>query len=129
MKSKIAFTLMRILLGLVFLLFGIGKFQNDIWAQTIKTMAILQKLPWDINVSLFLIGTSEVLIGAALIGGIFTRLFAGLAALELIVILIFLKFQEVRDIGLFGAALYMALAKVDSFNIIGLWKKREELKR
>lgn len=125
MKGKVVFSIMRILLGIVFLSFGIGKFQNDIWAQTIKTMDLFLKLPWDVNLSVLLIGVSEVVAGSALIIGIFTRFFSAIAALELLGILILLKFAEVRDIGLLGAALYMAVVNDDSFGIHRLFQKKE----
>ena len=117
---------MRICLGVVFLLFGIGKFQNDIWAQTISTMDFFLKLPWGVNLSIFLIGVSEVLTGACLILGLFTRFFASLAALQLAGILILLKFGEIRDIGLLGAAIYMAIVKEDFFGIGWFWRKQKK---
>jgi uncharacterized membrane protein YphA (DoxX/SURF4 family) len=117
MKDKIAFTVLRVSLGAVFLVFGIGKFQDDIWAQTIKSMEIFQGLPWDVGITVFIIGISEAVTGAFLILGIFTRIFAAIASLQLVVILILLQFQEIRDIGLLGAAIYMALAKNESYGL------------
>jgi len=107
--------ILRASLGVVFLLFGIGKFQNDIWAQTIRGMSFFLKLPWNINISIFLIGMSEVEIGLALICGLFTRFFAALAALELLGILILLRFAEARDIGLLGMAVYLAMVRNNGF--------------
>ena len=115
MKDKIAFTILRVSLGAVFLIFGIGKFQDDIWAQTIKSMEVFQGLPWDVGITVFLIGVSEVVTGTFLILGVFTRLFSAIASLQLIVILVLLQFQEIRDIGLLGIAIYMALAKDESY--------------
>ena len=82
------------------------------------------KLPWDVNISVILIGTMETITGLALIAGLFTRFFAGLAALQLISILILLKFEETRDIGLLGAAIYMMIDKNDSFSLDGLLKNK-----
>jgi len=114
---------MRISLGIVFLIFGIGKFRNDIWAETIKGMDFFLKLPWNVNISVYLIGVLEVLTGAALIIGLFTRFFAAVAAAQLMGILILLKFQETRDIGLLGMAIYMTMVSDDSFAIDRLWRK------
>lgn len=36
MKNKLAFLIIRVSLGIVFLIFGIGKFKNDIWAEAGK---------------------------------------------------------------------------------------------
>lgn len=123
MKNKIGFLIMRLGLGTVFLLFGIGKFQNDIWAQTIKGMDFFLRLPWKADISVFLIGIVETLTGLALIFGIFRRFFSTLAAAQLLGILTLLKFQETRDIGLLAAAICLVLAKEDYFSLGWLWKK------
>ncbi|MCK5013750.1 MAG: DoxX family protein [Candidatus Omnitrophica bacterium] len=115
MKDKIVFTILRVSLGAVFLIFGIGKFQDDIWAQTIKSMEIFQGLPWDVGITVFFIGVSEVVTGTFLILGVFTRIFSAIAGLQLVVILALLQFQEIRDIGLLGIAIYMAFVKDESF--------------
>ena len=117
MLQKIAFLIMRVSIGLVFLLFGIGKLNNDIWAQTIKTMDIFVHLPWDVNYTVILIGISEIITGVCLISGLFTRIFAAIAALQLAMILVLLKFEETRDFGLLGAAVYMSLVKNESWGV------------
>lgn len=123
MKNKIAFLAMRVSLGMVFLIFGIGKFKNDIWAETIKNMDFFIRLPWDVNISVTLIGITEILTGAALMIGLFTRFFAVVAAAQLIGILFLLKFQETRDIGILGMAIYMAIVGNDAFSLDRLWRK------
>jgi len=123
MKRKIAFTILRVTLGAVFLLFGIGKFRNDVWAEAIRHMELFIRLPWDVNISVALIGLSEVITGLFLILGLFARFFAGLASIQLIAILILLNFEESRDIGLLGAAIYMALIEENSFGIDNIRKK------
>ncbi len=115
---------MRVSLGLVFLIFGIGKFKNDIWAETIKTMDFFLRLPWNVNISVLLIGIIEILTGAALIIGLFTRFFAAMAAAQLMWILSLLNFQETRDIGLLGMAIYMTIVDNDAFAIGWLWRKQ-----
>lgn len=126
MRKRIAYFLARISVGLVFLLFGMGKFQNDIWAQTIKNMAFFKAFPWDPNLSVFLIGVVEIVTATALIFGLFTRFFAGLAALQLAAILILLQFQQIRDIGLLGICLFLMLTKDKSFSLGNfLWTSGE----
>lgn len=125
MKRSIAFFFLRVGLGIVFLLFGIGKFQNDIWAQTIRTMNFFLRLPWDVGISVILVGMIEIAIGVALIIGLFTRFFAGLAVVQLTGILVLLKFEEIRDIGLLGAAVYIALVKDESLGIGWFWRKEK----
>ncbi len=126
LKNNSAFFIMRVSLGVIFLAFGIGKFQNDIWAETIKGMGFFQNLPWNVNLSVVLIGTMEVLTGVAFIIGLFTRFFAALAAVQLAGILILLKFQEIRDIGLLAMAVYMAIVDNPVFAIDRLWRKNKE---
>lgn len=123
MIEKITFLIMRISLGVVFLLFGIGKFQNDVWAHTMRHMDFFLKIPLSVDISIVLIGASEIVIGACLITGVFRRFFAGLAAIELLGILVLLNFGEIRDIGLLGLALYLAVAKNDFFSLPSFWKK------
>ncbi len=123
MREKIALTILRIGLGVVFLIFGIGKFRNDLWAQTIRNMDFFLSLPWSVNISIFFIGVLEVLTGISLIIGFFTRFFALLAVLELAGILVLLNFQEVRDIGLMGIAVFFAVKKNDSLGVDYIFKK------
>lgn len=117
MKNKIPFALMRVSLGIVFLIFGIGKFQNDIWAQTMRNMTFFESLPWSTSVSVIGVGILELFVAAGLILGLYTRLFSGLAALQLIAILVLLKFQQLRDIGLLGMAVYLTFAGHDYLGI------------
>lgn len=127
MKNKVAYLVMRVSLGIVFLIFGIGKFRNDIWVETIKAMDFFLRLPWEVNISVALIGITEILTGAALIIGLFTRFFAAIASAQLIGILILLKFQETRDIGLLGMAIYMTIVDKDAFVLdwlLGKMRKR-----
>ena len=114
MRNNIAYLILRAGIGIVFLIFGIGKFRNDIWAETIKNMDFFAKLPWDVNVSVFAVGTLEIVTAAALITGFFTRFFSIIASLELVGILILLNFQETRDVGLLAATIYLALKKDDN---------------
>jgi len=123
MKNKLPLLMLRVSLGLVFLLFGMGKFQNDVWAQTIKAMDFFLKLPWDVSISVLIIGAIEVITGIALILGLFTRFFAALAALQLAGILILLKFGETRDIGLLGLAIFLAFTQNDALGIDRLLAK------
>lgn len=123
MKNRIAFLAMRVSLGIVFLIFGIGKFNNDLWAETIRNMDFFIGLPWNINISVAFIGITEILTGAALIIGLFTRFFAAVAAVQLMGILILFKFQETRDIGLLGMAIYMTVLDSDACAIGRLWRK------
>ena len=111
--KNIGLVILRVALGIVFLLFGIGKFQNDIWAQTIKGMELFQSLPWEADLSVIIIGVIELITAVCLIIGFYTRVFAIVASLQLIGILILLNFQQIRDIGLLGATLYLALAGTD----------------
>ncbi len=129
MKNKIAFLAMRVTLGIVFLIFGIGKFRNDIWVETIRTMDFFIRLPWNVNVSVTLIGITEILTGVALIIGLFTRFFAAVAAAQLAGILILLKLEETRDIGLFGMAIYMTMVNDDYLAIDRFWRKSKGWKK
>jgi cytochrome c oxidase subunit 2 len=117
MLQRISFLIMRISIGLVFLLFGIGKLNNDVWAQTIKTMDIFQHLPWDVNNTVILIGISEITTGICLMTGLYARIFAAVASLQLAMILVLLKFGETRDIGLLGATVYMVFTGQDSWGM------------
>ena len=117
MSVKIAYTVMRLCLGVVFLIFGVGKFQHDYWARTIETMDFFQHFPWPAAVSVILIGATEVATGVLLIVGLFTRMAAALSALQLTGILILLNFSETRDIGLWGTALYLAISAGPSFGL------------
>jgi len=125
MKDKIAVLILRISIGVVFAFFGFRKFQNDIWAQTIKSMDFFQNLPWGEDLSVIIIGLTEVITGVALILGIFTRFFSAIASLQLIGILTLLRFQQIRDVGLLGATIYLSLTKNDTFRLDRFFKAKE----
>lgn len=125
MKKKIAFLLLRVSIGVVFLKFGIGKFQGDYWTRTIKTMEFFQQLPIDVNTTVWIVGIVEVLTGICLITGLFTKIFSALATIQLISILVLLKFSPIRDVGLLGAALYISLVEEKSFGIDYLLNKKK----
>lgn len=109
--------ILRVSLGVVFLIFGVGKFQHDYWARTIESMDVFQRLAWSPQLSVKLIGGLEVATGLALILGLGTRLVSGLAALQLLAILILLQFQEIRDIALLAQAIYLMINKEAAFGI------------
>ena len=123
MLRKIAFIILRVGLGIVFLLFGMNKFRGDIWAQTISNMEFFKHLPWNVNVSICLIGGSEIVVGVLLIAGVFIRFAGIIASAELLAILILLKFSETRDIGLLASAFYIAAAPSDDFGVVWFIKK------
>jgi len=109
MKNKIAFIVLRVSLGAVFLIFGIGKFTGDYWARSMAAMPIVQSMPWPAQYSVWGLGALEALTAFLLISGIWLRPAAIAACLQLVVILIVLQFQEIRDIALLGAAIFLAL--------------------
>jgi uncharacterized membrane protein YphA (DoxX/SURF4 family) len=117
MRNRIALLLLRGSLGVVFLLFGIGKLNNDLWAQTMRSMDSFKGLPWDIQASIIIVGVIEIITGAFLILGFYTRYIAGVAAVLLIAIVWLLQFQELRDWGLLGIALYLTLIKEQTWGI------------
>ena len=123
LRHRVPFVIMRISTGIVFLLFGIGKFQNDIWAETMRSMSVFKALPPSAGFWIIAVGILELAVAAGLILGIFTRWAAGIAALQLIAILILLRFQQTRDFGLLGAALYMMFAGHD-FAGLGMLVRR-----
>jgi len=123
-KEKIGLLLLRISLGVVFLIFGVGKFRGDIWVRTIESMDLFKRLPFSVDIAVFATGVLEVATGCGLILGLFRRWFSVLAALQLTAILFLLQFQEVRDLGLLGAAVYMALIKRDSWGIDYFFRRK-----
>ena len=88
-------------------------------------MDFFTRLPWNVNISVVLVGITEILTGVALIIGLFTRFFAAVAAAQLIGILILLKFEETRDIGLLGMAIYMTIVNDDYLAIGRFWRKNK----
>ena len=123
MKKPVSSFILRIGLGLIFLFFGIGKFQNDIWAETMKNMPIFSLIPLNINTIVTIDGVIEVLTGIFLILGIFTRMTALIASLQLAAILFLLKFEETRDIGLLAMAISLTITGSNFLSIDNLINK------
>src|SRR3989344_4080359 len=101
--------LLRLGLGVVFLGFGIGKFTGDIWAESMRQMVLVQKFPGGADLAILVVGGIEVVIALLLVLGLFARVVAAVAALELVVILVLLRFGEGRDVGLLAGALSLVL--------------------
>jgi uncharacterized membrane protein YphA (DoxX/SURF4 family) len=101
--------ILRLGLGIVFLFFGIGKLRQDVWFHTIKNMQVFGFFGGGIEYFIYLIGLVEILIALFLIIGKYIRFFSALAALHILVILILIKFGEIRDVGLLAMAVYLAL--------------------
>ena len=100
---------LRLGLGIVFLIFGIGKLRQDIWFATMKSMHMFSMFGSQINYFIYFVGIVEIVIGISLVMGLFTRFFALLAALELVSILILASFWKIRDIALLAAAISLII--------------------
>ena len=125
--NPLSFLILRLGLGVVFLVFGIGKFQADQWVQTIHSMEFFSHLPWSVDTSVVLIGVFEIFTGLALILGFFCRFFALIASCQLVLILVFLSIygiQEIRDIGLLAGTLVLFLTKEDFLSLDAFFKSR-----
>ncbi len=123
--EKYAPLIIRTGLGVVFFLFGIDKFIHPMnWAGYIP--------PWmpmlfSKEMFIFLLGIVETAIGTGVFFGIFTRFFAGIAALMLLPIMYSLGFNElsIRDFALFCMALAMFLRRSTPYAIENRWKRKE----
>ena len=105
-KEEIGLLFLRLGLGGVFLWFGIDKFINpDVWSSLI---------PISGSAFLNVLGIVEILVGVLVLIGLFTRVFASVAALMLVGIIISIwtsfgfDYSIVRDGGLLFLALGIA---------------------
>jgi len=108
---------LRLGLAIVFIYFGIGKLMHDIWFETIKAMPLFSFFGSGIDYFIYSIGVIEITIGLALMIGFKTKIFAALASLQLITILILLKFGEIRDIGLLAASIALFFSGSDFLSL------------
>ncbi|MEK6904548.1 MAG: DoxX family protein [Nanoarchaeota archaeon] len=124
-KSDISSLFLRLGLGIVFIIFGIGKFTNDIWAQTMRNIPALQAIPISMDILIYLDGAFLLVTGSLLVLGLFTRLAALFASFQLVAVLILLKFGEVRDIALLAASLSLLLSDSKFLSFDSFRKKNE----
>jgi uncharacterized membrane protein YphA (DoxX/SURF4 family) len=106
-KPAIARFLLRVGVGLVFLLFGIDKFRNpQLWLDFIPPM-LAALLPFSKAVFLNIMGVVESIMGAALLLGFWVRPAAALASAMLVGIVLSSGYNNlaVRDFGLLMATL------------------------
>lgn len=99
----------RIAMAIVFIWFGIGKFQDDIWAETMRQHPMMHRVPVPIDTQIYLAGVTEIAIGVFLLAGVYIRAAAVIGALELVFIFFFMGIYEVRDLGLIGALVMLAI--------------------
>ncbi len=109
--SDVGVLILRVGLGFVFLYFGIDKFLHlEANAALVKSFGFIP-----INATFFTIfyGVLELIIGAFLFLGLFTRIAAGLATFMLASIILTFWFNQhtflVRDVGLLSIALFLLL--------------------
>lgn len=101
-------------LATVFLWFGVDKFFHpNYWIDAWIPASVLSFVSnFGINEIQFtyLNGIFEVVVGLSLLTGVFSRIFASLAVLFLVLIILFIGFNEVivRDIGLIGGLVAIA---------------------
>jgi len=108
--------ILRIGLGITFLWIGILIFQNpEAWGSFMRPWAT-NLVPIDIVQAMIGTAILDIVIGALLICGFFTRLAAFVGSLHLVIILVVSGINDVtvRDIGLLGASLALALNKNNS---------------
>jgi len=122
--EKYAPLVIRAGLGTVWLLFGVDKFVNPLnWMGYIPAW-----LPLPIAKEVFMgsLAVVETVVGAGLILGIFTRFFAGLAALMLLPIMYSLGYNEIsiRDFALFCMSVAMFLRRSTPYAIENRWKRK-----
>lgn len=100
---------LRISLGILFLFFGIDKLINpNSW------IGWVPRWIWGVmDIDFFILsqGILEALIGALLVGGLFTRIVAAIASILMLLIIVSIGFNDIaiRDIGLLGASLSLIL--------------------
>src|SRR3989338_764111 len=111
--NKYSTVALRIGLGIVFVYFGLGKMMHDIWFETIKAMPVFAFIGGGIDYFIYAVGVVEIITGLMLFVGYKIKFFAALASLQLITILILLKFGEIRDIGLLAASLALFFSGSD----------------
>lgn len=115
-------------LGVVFLWFGLDKFINPgfwtMWVPGIVHEGLDKLLQVDVFPSLlYLIGVYELVTGVALVLGLLVRYVAGTAAVFLGLIIVTSGVSPVvRDIGLLGIAIYLALTEGATGNHNSGWK-------
>lgn len=119
---------LRVSLGVVFLWFGLDKFINPgfwtMWVPGVVHEGLEKLLQVDVFPSLlYLIGVYELVTGVALVLGLLVRYVAGVAAFFLGLIIITSGVSPVvRDIGLLGIAIYLALTERETGNHNSGWK-------
>lgn len=114
-SARYSYLVLRLGLAAVFLWFGVEKMlYPTYWFDAWVPQGARSLIAWA-NLSgqqfIYLNGIFEILTGLSLATGVFTKLFATLAAIFLIVVLIFVGISEVtiRDIGLIGGFLAVLL--------------------
>lgn len=109
---KLALTILRIALGITFLWIGILIIQDpEVWGGYIQPWAA-KLLPLPVKEMMFGTGILDVALGFLLLTNILTWLAGAIGALHLAIVLITagVNAVTVRDIGLLGAAVSVAIA-------------------
>ncbi len=133
LPQELAPLFLRLGVGFVFFMFGIDKFkQPEFWLEFMNKQ-LLFYLPMSPTTFIYLLGGLETIVGFLLIIGLYTRIAAAIAALNLIGIIVQLGINDatIRDVGLLAAALSLVVTgsrwlSIDSrFNLDQKKKKQE----
>ncbi|MFH1846315.1 MAG: DoxX family membrane protein [Candidatus Omnitrophota bacterium] len=129
MRNKMGILLLRISLGALFIVFGIGIFQCDSTALAIRNILTYCYLPWSLDLTVKIIGILEIIIGFFLITGAFVKIVALFGVVLLITVFILSGFRELRDIVLISAGIAIFISNADPFNLVKVIKKTFSKKR
>lgn len=121
-KKDYALLLVRLSIGIVFLLFGIDKLVNpSSWLGYIPGY-INNLIPFSIDTFIIILGIGESILGVLFILGLFTWLISLLSAIHLSLIIISVGYNDVaiRDFGLFLVVISLMLIKRHPFSLDSL---------
>ena len=124
--EKFSWLCVRLGLGFVFLWFGADKWiHTEAWFGFVHPV-VERLLPFSVNIFLHVLGVIEIIFGALLVVGLFTRLAALGVVLLLAGISLTTGFTDitVRDLGLLGAALGLVFKRMSALALENMRKKR-----
>ena len=123
---KISTLFLRIALGVFFLWFGIDKVLTPSnWLGWIPD-SIFPVLPFEVAKFILLEGIIEIIVGVLLTIGLFTRVAAAVSSLQMMLIIIFIGFNEatIRDIGLLGGTISLLITGSPALSLDKLIERR-----
>ena len=127
-KENLSKLVIRLAPGIVFLVFGIGKFVNPVYWLSYIPQSISNLIPFDQSTFIYTLGVIEAIIGILLIIGLFIKFISIVSSIHLVLVISSLGFNEIsaRDFALLLISISLILTNPSKYSLDSYLKRSKD---